>query len=424
MPIPPVVGQPGLTKTRGSSLTSDEEATGQLKSEGLRLGQENYGGAPGLLYLSARELEALSAALQDYNLRAALLPCQMSIQPIAAADRDWLEKDLSETEKDARHGASTGRVVRSRLQPEQLAKQVEPPAAAASLARTTASSKAKARTPKRQAQVPQRSSERVAKRRNSATNTMDVGKASALTGFDGKKRQSGSRQDRRGTGAERQQQPLQQPLQQQQQQQPATMRHQKRQQLQQKATASEGISMDEKMLLQDKIDRLDSNQLDRVLDFLQKDLEDNCEEEELQLDLDSLTQDRRRALVRLVDQELRGAEQKALQTVIGGSAEGLASPDFPVMAMDDSPSLAPTPAAFSARGAQQQSRLHETREAASHGSNVSSSPQPFVAAELQPQYTAHTSQTGAVSLPSFGHSEDSMLDSSAEVINAVDAGWM
>lgn len=197
-------------------------------------------------------------------------------------------------------------------------------------------------------------------------------------------------------------------------------------------------------MLQSKIDKLDSEQLDRVLDFLQKDLDENCEEEEVQLNLESLPPDRRQALVRLVDQELREAEQKAVQAGVGGSAEGLASPDFPAMEPDDSPSLAPTAAAVSAakrqvaweacsaREVQRQSHLREMREAASRGSSGSSGPPPFVAAETPPPYAvaqdtvvaAHTSQAGAVSLPALGHPEDSMLDSSAEVINAVDVGWM
>jgi len=418
MPIPPVAGQLGLSKTPAASLVTSTGAAGQLGPSGLRLGPENYGGAPGVLLLTTREREVLSVALQDFKTY------RTSIKPMDTTVTDWMEKEALEAERDARHGASTGRAVRNRIRPEQPSKQ----AAAASPARTTASSKVKGRAPKREAQVAQRTSARVAKRRNSLTDS-EVGKASILSGSDSGRGQSGKKQDNRhGPGVERQQQ-LQQ-----QQQQPA--RHQKRQQTQQPAASWAGPSMEEKVMLQNKIDKLNADQLERVLDFLQKDLEDNCEEEEVQLNLESLPPDRRQALVRLVDQELREAEQKAGQTEVAGSAEDLASPDFPAMEPDDSPSLAPTAAAVSAakrqvaweacsaREVQRQSHLRDMREAACRGSSGSSGPQPFSGGEEPPPYAAHASQPGAVTMPVLGHSEDSMLDSSAEVINAVDVGWM
>lgn len=379
------------------------------------MGPENYGGAPGVLLLSTREREALSADLQVFKRY------RISIQNIDHATSEWLEKEAFEKQKE-RHGASNGRTLRNKLRPEQ-------PAVVASPDSTRASSKAKARAPKRQAaQVPQRTSQRVAKQR--MTDTSDAGKASVLSGSDNGQGQSWSKQDKRqGPGMERQQR--QQPPRQQQ-----SGRPQKRQQTQQQATAFQGPSMEEKVMLQNKIDKLDSDQLERVLDFLQKDLEDNCEEEEVQLNLESLPPDRRAALVRLVDQELREADRQAGQTGVAGFAEGLASPDFPPMEPDDSPSLAPTAAAVlaakqkvaweacSAREVQRQSHLRDLREVAAATSGGSSGPQPFSAAETPPPYAAHASQSGAVSLPVLGHPEDSMLDSSAEVINAVDVGWM
>lgn len=158
----------------------------------------------------------------------------------------------------------------------------------------------------------------------------------------------------------------------------------------------QSVTQQEKGDLQAKLDQLDNDQLDRVIDFLKLDMGDASEGQEIQLDLDTLPPARRLALIRFVDAELR----KGIVTrpkLGGDAAPGMAlnSPGFPALEpgttplglgtpnasvmtprreQPDSAVLAASAAkrhlaweACSAREVQRQSHLREVREAASVG---------------------------------------------------------
>jgi len=155
------------------------------------------------------------------------------------------------------------------------------------------------------------------------------------------------------------------------------------------------VTQQEKGDLQAKLDQLDNDQLDRVIDFLKLDMGDSSEGQEIQLDLDTLPPARRLALIRFVDAELRkGVVTRA--KLGGDSAPGMSlnSPGFPAPEPGTTPLGLGTPnasvmtprrepdnampaasaakrqlawEACSAREVQRQSHLREVREAASVG---------------------------------------------------------
>jgi len=144
------------------------------------------------------------------------------------------------------------------------------------------------------------------------------------------------------------------------------------------AGAPAPLTQSEKNELQEKIDKLDNNQLDRVLHFLEPDLGENPDGD-VQLDLENLPPQRQRALVEVVEGELRAAAGI-------GVAPTLASPAFPVVEPGATPFpvVSPQPATprgertaadapaiqriweeCSVREAQRQAHLREVRELAS-----------------------------------------------------------
>jgi len=157
----------------------------------------------------------------------------------------------------------------------------------------------------------------------------------------------------------------------------------------------QAVTQQEKGDLQAKLDQLDNDQLDRVIDFLKIDMGDASEGQEIQLDLDTLPPARRLALIKFVDAELR--KGIATRAKLGGDAApgmSLNSPCFPALEPGTTPLGLGTPnasvmtprrepdnavpaasaakrqlawEACSAREVQRQSHLREVREAASVG---------------------------------------------------------
>jgi len=232
------------------------------------------------------------------------------------------------------------------------------------------------------------------------------------------------------------------------------------------------VSQQEKGELQAKIDQLDNDQLERVIDFLKL---DNSEGQEIQVDLDALPPARRLALIRFVDAELHKASSKAGALGAGDTGVGvpLLSPAFPVLEPGATPLAVATPLAAamtprrepengptacaakrqlawevcSAREVQRQSHLREVREAASVGGTPQSlTPAAVEAAGQPPELVLPAAQEpperGPPRLPGGPAPEarplrapepetlaaaatgDSMLESAAEVLDMVDFGWM
>lgn len=258
------------------------------------------------------------------------------------------------------------------------------------------------------------------------------------------------------------------------------------------------VTQQEKGELQAKLDQLDNDQLDRVIDFLKLDMADNLDGQEIQLDLDTLPRSRRLALIKFVDAELRKAAGTRVGSADAAAGMPLNSPAFPVMEPGATPLAAATPVASamtprrdqdsavpaasaakrqlaweacSAREVQRQSHLREVREAASVGGTPQSltpaAAEPLLGGALpampemmlppaatdaghiqaaampparapiefavppaaKPSVAAATAPTEATATPGsgatmFGTSGDSMLESTAEVLNMVDFGWM
>lgn len=169
------------------------------------------------------------------------------------------------------------------------------------------------------------------------------------------------------------------------------------------------VSQQEKEVLQGKLDQLDNDQLDRVIDFLKLDMgDDTSDGQEIQLDLDTLPPARRAALTKFVDNEIKKAA--------AGKSKGAAnepmpqnSPAFPTISFEAgaTPLAAATPAltprrdldsgaasaakrqlaweVCSAREVQRQSHLREVREAASVGGTPQSmTPQSMAPAAAEP----------------------------------------
>eukprot|EP00419_Tripos_fusus_P052166 CAMPEP_0172799974 /NCGR_PEP_ID=MMETSP1075-20121228/2243_1 /TAXON_ID=2916 /ORGANISM="Ceratium fusus, Strain PA161109" /LENGTH=478 /DNA_ID=CAMNT_0013637775 /DNA_START=72 /DNA_END=1505 /DNA_ORIENTATION=+ len=157
----------------------------------------------------------------------------------------------------------------------------------------------------------------------------------------------------------------------------------------------QAVTQQEKGDLQAKLDQLDNDQLDRVIDFLKLDMGDASEGQEIQLDLDTLNPSKRLALIRFVDAELRKAVVAKVK-LGGDAAQGMSlnSPGFPALEPGTTPLGLGTPnasvmtprrepdnavpaasaakrqlawEACSAREVQRQSHLREVREAASVG---------------------------------------------------------
>lgn len=262
----------------------------------------------------------------------------------------------------------------------------------------------------------------------------------------------------------------------------------------------QAVSQQEKGQLQAKLDKLDNDQLDRVIDFLKLDMGDNLEGQEIQLDLDTLPPARRRALIKFVDDELcKACGARARTACSADVAAGVPSmsPAFPTMEAGATPLAAATPVAAaltprrepeaagpaacaakrqlawevcSAREVQRQSHLREVREAASVGGTPQSltpaaaepapggglaampemmlppaaeagaqqPPAPPQAARAagpasaeasaqpaaRPAAAAEAPGAAAAAPRAFPASGDSMLESTAEVLDMVDFGWM
>lgn len=261
------------------------------------------------------------------------------------------------------------------------------------------------------------------------------------------------------------------------------------------------VSQQEKGELQAKLDQLDNDQLDRVIDFLKLDMGDNLEGQEIQLDLDTLTPGRRHALIKFVDAELRKVSSIKAKLGTSGSADAAAgmplmSPAFPVIEPGATPLAAATPVVAtltprreldssgpaacaakrqlawevcSAREVQRQSHLREVREAASVGGTPQSltpaavEPLPSGALPVMPEMmlppaaadsgalqaaasapakpagptaaglapaaakpcpaAAEVAGAPGPSAPALAAAGDSMLESTAEVLNMLDFGW-
>eukprot|EP00927_Polykrikos_kofoidii_P006853 TRINITY_DN12784_c0_g1_i2.p1 TRINITY_DN12784_c0_g1~~TRINITY_DN12784_c0_g1_i2.p1 ORF type:complete len:724 (+),score=155.76 TRINITY_DN12784_c0_g1_i2:97-2268(+) len=148
------------------------------------------------------------------------------------------------------------------------------------------------------------------------------------------------------------------------------------------------LSQEEKNVLQGKINTLEEAQLDRVLAFLEQDIDGTGED--IELDLDTLPPTRQRALVEVVDGEIRSLERTK------GSEATAPSPAFPVVEPGTTPlgAISPFPTEAtprsehrqvvdaasserlmrtweecSARELQRQSHLREVRESASAAGN-------------------------------------------------------
>jgi len=271
------------------------------------------------------------------------------------------------------------------------------------------------------------------------------------------------------------------------------------------------LTQKEKNELQLKIDRLDDQQLDRVIEFLTPDLGTGSDGGEVQLDLDTLPPHRQRALVEVINAEL-----KARATPTGHSQPEVViaskgSPLFPAVEPGATPLALATPLAqdaatprsetanadpaisaakrqlaweaCSAREIQRQSHLREVREAASVSGGTplvtpagaepglpgealpampeiclppaavttgfphvaaptqtstaisstaappvdqgsSAGPSAAVAAATAAANAAGTTAAAAAPSAVTGVSGDSMLESTAEVLDLVDFGWM
>jgi hypothetical protein len=77
---------------------------------------------------------------------------------------------------------------------------------------------------------------------------------------------------------------------------------------------AQGLSVEAKKFLQSKMDLLDDDMLDRVLDFLEPEL-GNSDGDEVQLNIDLLSVDRLHALVKVVDAELAAASGAASSAI-------------------------------------------------------------------------------------------------------------
>jgi len=149
------------------------------------------------------------------------------------------------------------------------------------------------------------------------------------------------------------------------------------------------LTQQEKIDLQIKIDQLDENQLESVLNFLASDLADSADGEEIQLDLDKLVPQRQHALVDMVDAQRlgTGVPSEAPGSRESGQDRGLASPILPEVGGGTQPwegtprGGAPEPAVcaakqqrvweeHSAREVQRQSHLRDVREASASGGDT------------------------------------------------------
>ena len=147
------------------------------------------------------------------------------------------------------------------------------------------------------------------------------------------------------------------------------------------------LTQQEKIDLQIKIDQLDENQLESVLNFLASDLADSADGEEIQLDLDKLVPQRQHALVDMVDAQRLGTSVpiNAPGSQESGKDSSLASPILPE-ARGGTPAAAPRGVAaepavcaakqqrvweeHSAREVQRQSHLRDVREASASGGDT------------------------------------------------------
>ncbi|CAK0828297.1 unnamed protein product [Prorocentrum cordatum] len=77
------------------------------------------------------------------------------------------------------------------------------------------------------------------------------------------------------------------------------------------AQPATGLTQEEKLILQGKLDQLDDVQLDRVLEFLGPDVGGGDDGQEVDLDLDQLAPNRQRALIQFVDAELEKVKAAA-----------------------------------------------------------------------------------------------------------------
>lgn len=174
----------------------------------------------------------------------------------------------------------------------------------------------------------------------------------------------------------------------------------------------------EKGQLQIKIDRLDEDQLDRVLAFLEKDLCAADDSQEVQLDLDALPPARQRALVEMVDIELAKGDG-AFPEPPGTTASPAPAAETPRSAASAEPALSAAKQQrvweeHSAREVQRQSHLREVREAAASTPADKELP-PLPELALPPAASA----SAAAPL-----GEDTMLGTTTDVLNMVDFGWM
>eukprot|EP00931_Biecheleriopsis_adriatica_P086668 TRINITY_DN61281_c0_g1_i1.p1 TRINITY_DN61281_c0_g1~~TRINITY_DN61281_c0_g1_i1.p1 ORF type:complete len:554 (+),score=142.50 TRINITY_DN61281_c0_g1_i1:144-1664(+) len=199
----------------------------------------------------------------------------------------------------------------------------------------------------------------------------------------------------------------------------------------------------EKAELQEKIDALSDDQLDRVIEFLQPDL-GNGDSDDVSLDLDTLPAERQRALIKIVDEERARAA--------GAAGQGMKSPNLPTVDPGATPrpgegSVPATPRSEQAaappsrnggevgleasqakrqhawevcvaREVQRQSQLREVREAAS-GSNstpgatpVGGDPVPAEPPSGMPELTLPPAASGPEAPAQQGSLEASAADAS------------